>query len=93
MKIETRGNSVEVHDIIKTIADSQTLINEVDRIKDSGSVTIRIFESFTIPSSVIGYLLKLNDAGTNIYLEVHDDILYELLQDLNLTQVFNVRKA
>jgi hypothetical protein len=93
MKLETRGNGIDVYEVIKTIADSQNLISTIDSIKDAGSVTIRVHDSFTLPSSVIGYLLKLNDSGTSIHLEVKDDVLYELLSDLSLTQVFNVRKV
>jgi hypothetical protein len=92
MKLETRGNGVDVYEVIKTIADSQNLISTIDTIKNGGSVTVRIHDSFTLPSSVIGYLLKLNDSNVSVHLEVKDDVLYELLSDLSLTQVFNVRK-
>jgi hypothetical protein len=92
MDIKTNGNIVEVDGIIKTINDSQILINAIKENAKTGSVLVKINDSFSLPSTVIGELLKLKDNGVSISLEVKDEILYELLDDLNLVSAFNVKK-
>jgi len=90
--IKQTGNIIEVDGVIKTINDSQMLVNTIKDASRNGSVVIKINDSFSLPSTVIGELLKLKDNGVNISLEVKDEILYELLDDLNLVSAFNVRK-
>jgi hypothetical protein len=92
MDVKTSGNLVEVDGVIKTINDSQVLVNAIKDVSKGGSVLVRINDSFSLPSTVIGELLKLKDGGVNVALEVKDEILYELLDDLNLVSAFNVRK-
>jgi len=92
MEIKQNGTMIEVDGIIKTINDSQVLVDAIKNASRSGSVIIKINDSFSIPSTVIGELLKIKDTGVNVNLEVGDDILYELLDDLNLVSTFNVRK-
>ena len=92
MEIKEAGSIIEVDGVIKTINDSQMLVNAIKDASRSGSVIIKINDSFSIPSTVIGELLKLKDSGIDVTLEVGDDILYELLDDLNLVSTFNVRK-
>jgi hypothetical protein len=92
MEIKQAGSIIEVDGVIKTINDSQMLVNAIKDASRSGSVIIKINDSFSIPSTVIGELLKLKDSGIDVTLEVGDDILYELLDDLNLVSTFNVRK-
>jgi hypothetical protein len=92
MEIRQNGNILEVDGIIKTINDSQVLVNSIKNAAKNGSVIIRINESFSLPSTVIGELLKLKDNDVKIVLEIKDEILYELLDDLNLVKEFNVTK-
>jgi hypothetical protein len=92
MEVKSSGSLVEVDGVIKTINDSQVLVNAIKDAARNGSVTVRINDSFSLPSTVIGELLKIKDNGANVTLEVKDDILYELLDDLNLVSTFNVRK-
>jgi hydrogenase maturation factor len=92
MEIKQNSNLIDVYGVIKTIQDSQELISAIKNASKSGSIIIRINDSFSIPSTVIGELLKIKDSGVDIGVEVKDDILYELLDDLNLVSTFNVRK-
>jgi len=93
MDLRQNGSMIEVNGVIKTINDSQILVNAIKDASRNGSVNIKINDSFSIPSTVIGELLKIKDSGVNVSLEVGDEILYELLDDLNLVQTFNVRKV
>ena len=92
MEVRVVGSTIEVDGIIKTINDSQMLVNAIKDAANSGSVSIRINDSFSLPSTVIGELLKLKDNGVSISMEVKDEILYELLDDLNLISAFNVKR-
>ena len=92
MEVRVVGSIVEVDGIIKTINDSQMLVNAIKDAANSGSVSIKINDSFSLPSTVIGELLKLKDNGVSISMEVKDEILYELLDDLNLISAFNVKR-
>jgi len=93
MEIRQSGNIIEVDGVIKTITDSQQLVDAIQAAAQNGSVIIKINDSFSLPSTVIGKLLKMKDSGVKISLEVKDEILYELLDDLNLIEAFNVRKV
>jgi len=92
MDIRQNGNILEVDGVIKTINDSQVLVNSIKEASKNGSVIIRINDSFSLPSTVIGELLKLKDNNVKIVLEIKDEILHELLDDLNLVKEFNVSK-
>jgi len=92
MEIRRVGNLIEIDGIIKTINDSQDIINEIRAASNTGSVIVRINDSFSFPSTIIAELLKLKDNGVNIVLEIKDSILYELFEDLNLVKAFNVTK-
>jgi len=91
MDIKQTGSMVDVSGVIKTVNDSQLLVSAIKDAARNGSVVVRINDSFSLPSTVIGELLKLKDSGSAITIEVHDQILYELLDDLNLVSKFNVK--
>ena len=90
-RINQIGNIVEVEGLIKTINDSEAVIDTLRNI-NSDSIVLRIKDSFGLPSSIIGYLVKLKDEGKSVMLEVGSPILFELLENLNLKDTFHVRK-
>lgn len=93
MTIDSKGSGfIEVHGVIKSINDSQLLIDTINSVKYYGTIYLTIFDSFVITSSVIGYLIKLvEDDKIEVHLEIGNDTLYQLLNDLGLTQLFHVR--
>ncbi len=93
MKIEKENNKIIILDPIVTINDAEKVKNTIKEIAQShNNIEIEIKNSFAFPSSIISLLEKLKDNGKNIYISVHDDILYELFNDLNLTKSFHIRK-
>ena len=90
-QIHKNGNELKINGIIKKISEAESVIEALKEI-DSPRIYIKIEESFGLPSSIIGYLVKLNDEGKKIFLEVKSQVLYELLEDLNLINLFNVKK-
>ena len=91
MELKTYGDTIEVIGVIKTISDAQEIIDAIKNVQSS-SLRLIVKDSFALPSSIIGYLIKKSEEGTNITVEVGSEILAELLDDLNLTKIFNVRK-
>jgi hypothetical protein len=92
MEIIKTNNVVEVEGIIKTMNDAHKLNDTLNNFKEGSLVVIKIKDSFAMPSVVIGNLLKKVEEGVNIKLEVKSDILYEVLNDLNLVNKLNVKK-
>ena len=95
MDIRTTGSSeISVSGNIKTIDDSTAFRNEVQRLYESGSsaITVRVEDSFAMPSAVIGYLMKLvNRDKVKLTVLAGDPRLVELLDELQLKELFGVR--
>jgi hypothetical protein len=92
MKININNNTITVEGNITTISDAEKVINTLHSLSDKDLIILRIKDSFSLPSSIIGELLKLHDQGKKIIVEVKDPVLYELLDDLNLIKTFNVKR-
>jgi len=95
MRIEQRGsNELTITGNIKSIEDSIEIKGAVNNLQKNGAKTIllRIQDSFSMTSTVIGHLMKLTNLDkVAISIVVGDQRLYQLLEELSLTQLFNVR--
>ncbi len=61
-------------------------------LKSGDSFAIDIKDSFAMPSAMIGYLMKLVEQDQiELTLQIGDTRLSELLDDLGLTQAFNIK--
>ena len=97
MTIEQKSSTeLVIGGIIKTIDDSMALREAVQGLVDGGatSVLLRIPDSFAMPSAVIGYMMKLvNRDKVHLTIIAGDQRLRELLDELQLTEQFGVRKG
>ncbi|WP_456479612.1 hypothetical protein [Nautilia sp.] len=91
MNVETKGNVININSPIVTISDVENLIRILSSKENEPQITLNI-KSFSLPSSVIGEILRLNDEGTSVTVNVYDDTLYELFEALHLTNTLKVRK-
>ena len=95
MQIERKGsNELTIIGNIKSIEDSVEIKKAVDALQQKGakSILLRIQDSFSMTSTVIGHLMKVvNIDKVTISMVVGDHRLYELLEELSLVQPFNVR--
>jgi len=85
--IKTEGNIRSMRDVseLKSTIESYNLVS-------GNKFNIEIVDSFAMPSALIGYLLKLvQQDAVKLSLNIYDTRLAELLDDLNLTEVFNIR--
>ena len=96
---KTNGQSVDIFisGIIKTISDGQSIKEAVARVfaQDSQQlIHIHIKDSFIITSSVIVFLIKsikIDKMELSVY--VYSNELFTMLEDMNLIESMNVRKA
>ena len=91
MEVEVKGNVVNVKGNIKSLDDVYKLKSVLDSINYS-SITINLYDSMAITSTLIGYLRKKINDGIQIFINVGNELLYELLDDLGLIDIFHVRK-
>jgi len=95
MQIEHKSsNELTLIGNIKSIEDSSEIKNAINTLQKNGtkSIHLRIIDSFSMTSTVIGYLMKLvNLDKISVSLVVGDPRLYQLLEELSLVQSFNVR--
>jgi hypothetical protein len=94
MEIVASGSTVTINGNIKSISDFQEIKSTLDKVtaKDS-DITLVIEDSISITSSVIGYLNKLIlKDNIKIEMQIGNEDLISLLDDLNLSEVFNVKK-
>ncbi len=95
MEIRTvSSNEISVTGTIKTIDDSTALRGAIQTLVEGGatSITLRIEDSFAMPSAVIGYLMKMvNRDKVKLSVLATDPRLVELLDELQLTGPFGVR--
>lgn len=95
MQIKINGSSeLIITGNIKSIEDSQAIKSAIGTLLQQGAkgIRLKIEDSFSMTSTVIGHLMKLvNLDKIAVSLAVEDPRLYELLDELNLVQDFNVR--
>ncbi len=95
MEIKHNGsNELIISGNIKSIEDSVEIKQAINALQQKGAknLLLRIQDSFSMTSTVIGHLMKLvNLDKLPVSLVVGDRRLYELLEELSLIQPFNVR--
>ena len=94
MNITASGSKVTISGNIKSVSDFQSIKSTLDTVTASNTnVSLIIEDSISVTSSVIGYLNKLIlKDGIKMNISIGNDDLIALLDDLNLTTVFNVKK-
>jgi len=93
MEIKVIGaGQIEIEGLIKSINDAELVKDAISKQLTNNSIKLRVIDSFAIPSSILGYLIKLKAEEVRISMEVGDDGIYELLSDLNLIDEFDVHK-
>jgi hypothetical protein len=92
----TSSTELTITGNIKTMADYLAIRKQVTELVEAGAsrLTLSIRESFSMPSSVIGFFVKLiNRDKIRVTMLIQDPRLLELLEELNLTELFGARPA
>ncbi|GFO67169.1 hypothetical protein GMLC_07480 [Geomonas limicola] len=93
MQIEVSGSSeLTIRGNIKSIEDSTRIKEAIVALKKGeAGIQLKVPESFSMTSTVIGFLMKLvNVDRVRIALAVGDQRLYQLMEELSLVETFNV---
>jgi hypothetical protein len=88
------NNELTIVGNIKSIEDSMEIKQAINNLHQKGakSITLKITDSFSMTSTVIGHLMKLiNIDKVSVSMIVGDRRLYEIIEELSLVQLFNVR--
>lgn len=92
IKITQHGSEVlaEISGIIKGNADSDKFRKAIDECGEITRLEIIVNDSFSITSTIIGYLNKKSAIKkVRVMLKIRDKRLYDLLDELSLIDVFN----
>lgn len=93
MDLKVTGSAeVTIGGDMKSMEDYQEIKNVIRGMIDKGSrsITLKMRDSITMTSSVIGYLLKLvRGDGIEVKVEVKEE-LYDTLKSLKLIDAFKV---
>ena len=93
MELSITGNIVTIKGNVKSIAHYNEIKSALDSLVGEDKIVIRLEDSISLTSSVIGYLSKLvNVDGKELELYVRNEKLYKLLDDLGLLQLFSVKR-
>ena len=94
MEIQGDGTHFDIYGSIGSIAEAQTIIDALEESKkrDIKELVIKIHDSKTIPSNVIGCLLKMSNGGMHIKLFARDKNLFEIVEFLCLSDKIKIDK-
>ena len=90
----TSATELTITGNIKTTADYLAIRQEVADMVEAGAgaLTLHIDECFSMPSSVIGFFVKLIQRDRiRVAMAIEDRRLLELLQELSLAEMFGAR--
>ena len=92
---EATHYQVNIDGTIKSVSDSQSIKDALSSCTDANlAVHITITNSFSVTSSVIGFLLKKVQADRlKLEIKVTDERLYDLFKSINLADILSVSKA
>jgi len=93
MKITSDGMFVDIYESVRSIADAEVIIDTLEKVKRLGvdEIEIRIHDSMTLPSNVIGYLLKLANGGIRVKLFIKNKTLLELVEFLCMSDKIEIK--
>jgi hypothetical protein len=90
---QINSNKIIITGNIKTLEESQKINKSIDDLIAHGSrnIHLTINDSFSMTSTVIGYLMKLvHHDKVQLSMNVVDSRLYTLMNELCLVEVFKV---
>lgn len=95
MQLDIRGNQVKISGNMKSVMDYKELKTALDSVsQEHKTIVLEVVDSISITSSIIGYLNKLVlKDKINLSMHVGNALLFELLDELSLIDLFHVTKA
>ena len=95
MKIDTKTLgatlAITIEGQITGISEVQEIKNVIEYYTDTVSIELVLKDAYVIPSSLIGYLVKLVNVNQKKVIINAQDELKELLRDLSLEKTFIIK--
>ena len=91
MSYKIEGNRVILNEPLTDVEKIFELANKLKEL-NADKIIIDMANNYSLPSTIIGQLTFLKHQGTDVEIWVYDDLLYELFEDLGLTDMFEVKK-
>ena len=91
MSYKIEGNRVILNEPLTDVEKIFELANKLKEL-NTDKIIIDMANNYSLPSTIIGQLTFLKHQGTDVEIWVYDDLLYELFEDLGLTDMFEVKK-
>ncbi len=95
IEIKSSSTTIKIVGNIRGVEDLNEIRRSIESIKLSSKskLSIEVVDSFAMPSAMIGYLMKLvQQDEIDLTLKIGDSRLIELLDDLGLKEIFNIKK-
>ncbi len=93
MEVKTKNNQIIISGQVKTMEHYKQIKSQLHNLLQTKpiDITVEITNSVSLPSSVIGLFLKtVHQDNVKISLVVHNENLITLLNELNLTNQFEI---
>jgi len=95
MELKISNYVITINGNISSVSDFEKIKDNIEQLRTQyDKITLRIHDSLVINSSLIGYLVKIvKQDGMKVNLLAGNNILYELLDDLALSEILNLQKV
>ncbi len=97
IKDTSTATQICIEENIKSLSDNDTIKTAIEDAWNAHTdkpIEIHIKDSFIITSSVIGFLIKfIKKDKMPITLYIKNEELYDMMDDMNLIQALNIKKA
>lgn len=96
MEIQLIDDTIKITGQIKSMEDYKAIKIHLNELLQKGikEISLDIKDSISLPSSVIGFLLKIvHQDKVKVNIKTNCNHLIEILNDLNLTNSFNIIKG
>lgn len=93
ISVESASNRrvVKIEGLVRGTEEVSRIKSEFSNFSENEVVELHFIDSYIIPSSLIGFLLKvIHEDRIKLKVIIEKQELYELLRRLNLTQSLNV---
>ena len=93
VKDENYAKTFDIYGLIRPMTDAKHFIDALSICKSGDRAIINIHESYSLGSSLIGYLIKMaNNNSVNITLNINNEDLLKTLEELRLQDIFKIQK-
>jgi len=93
VKGEGKIKEFDVHGLIKPMTDAKKFTDTLSVCKKGDSAVVNIYDSYSLGSSLIGFLIKLaTKEGVDLTIRISNEDLRKTLEELQLQEVLRFQR-